>query len=64
MNTDVKYNIPISQIKSIKKSKNFILLRTKAKQIVVLAKDGFTKGTLDEFLDFITAKIAINKYNR
>ncbi|MCL2046135.1 MAG: YcxB family protein [Oscillospiraceae bacterium] len=61
LNTERKIELPISRIMRIRKSKNLIILGTKTEQIIILTKDGFTKGTLDEFLDFITAKIAINK---
>lgn len=40
-------------IAKLKTTKNFIILTTKAKNTLVLQKDGFIKGSADDFMEFM-----------
>ena len=44
------------KIRSAVKTKNLILLRSKANLIYIFRKDTFSKGTTDEFIAFLTSK--------
>lgn len=46
-----------SQIKKIKKTKNFIVLMISNKSAILVLKDGFINGKEDDFLKFINGKI-------
>ncbi len=41
------------QIRSVRETERLFLLRTKAKQILALKKDGFTQGSCEEFRNFL-----------
>jgi len=45
-----------SNIKKVYKSKNLILIHTKANLVYMLAKDGFTVGTANELIRYFKAK--------
>ena len=51
-----KNTIDFSQIKRTVRTKNFFILITNAKLAVTLAKDGFIKGTAEEFDEFLREK--------
>ena len=48
-----------SQIKKIKQTKNFIVLMISNHSAILVFKDGFIKGTKEEFLKFINEKICV-----
>lgn len=48
--------IPFSKIKKVMKTKNFILLRTKAMMVFGFRNDSFTKGSAEELLSFLRSK--------
>lgn len=48
--------IPFSSIKKVIQTKNLIVLISKARLAFVLTKDGFTRGTAAEFLQFLRNK--------
>ena len=48
--------IAFSSVKKVTQTKNLIIVTTKAKQAFVLKKDGFTKGTAPELLQFLRDK--------
>ncbi len=50
------YKIDFYNIEKVMQTKKLILLMSKEKQIFVLSKDGFTKGTPHEFLAFLKRK--------
>ena len=50
------FKIDFNNIKKVMQTKKLILLMSKEKQIFVLSKDGFTKGTPQEFLAFLKRK--------
>lgn len=49
--------IPLSKFKKVIKTKRLILVRSEAKLIYIFPKDSFTKGSSDEFIAFLNAKI-------
>ena len=49
-------NIEISKIRSVVQTKNYIILRSDARLLYSFSKDGFTKGTKDEFIAFLKSK--------
>lgn len=48
--------ILFSSIKKVTQTKNLIILISKARLAFVLTRDGFTRGTADEFLKFLRDK--------
>ena len=56
-NTESKNHISFQCIMKIITTHNYYLLLTEAKHYIVFKKDGFCKGTPDEFLSFIKGKI-------
>ena len=54
--SESKSSIVFALIKKVAVTKNLILLITKAKLLVILRKDSFTKGTYDEWLRFLREK--------
>lgn len=48
--------IAFSSVKKVTQTKNLIIVITKAKQAIILKKDGFTKGTAPELLQFLRDK--------
>ena len=46
-----------NQITKILQTKNFIVLKTSEQSAILVLKDGFLKGTENEFLKFIEEKI-------
>lgn len=50
------YKIYFRDIKQAAQTKNYILLTTKAVQMYAFRKDGFTKGTPEEFIAFLRTK--------
>jgi hypothetical protein len=63
---DLKSKIHISyqSVKKLMISKNHYILLTEAKQSITFQKDGFVKGTSDEFLSFLNQKINSNFQKR
>ena len=53
---DSKLKIPYNKLNKIKVSKNLMILTVKKYSHVTICKDGFTKGTYEEFLAFLRAK--------
>ena len=49
-------NIEIAKIRSVVQTKNYIILRSDARLLYSLHKDGFTKGTKEDFLSFLRSK--------
>lgn len=49
-------NVTYDKIKNAVQTKKLILLRSKASLTYILRKDGFTKGTREEFLAFLVTK--------
>lgn len=49
-------NIELSKIRSAVHTKNYVVLRSDARLIYSFGKDGFTKGTKDEFITFLKSK--------
>ena len=49
-------NIELSKIRSAVHTKNYVVLRSDARLIYSFGKDGFTKGTKDEFIAFLKSK--------
>ena len=56
VSTGSVYEIPYSKIKKVVKTKNLILLLSKANLIYIFRKDSFAKGTPAEFLAFLREK--------
>ena len=54
---DAKAHIPYKSVTKIINTKNYYGLLTEAKQLMFFKKDGFIKGSPDEFLPFIRSKI-------
>lgn len=52
-----KVKTALNDIKKINVSKNLILLRSSAKLVYIFPKEHFTKGTPEEFIEFIKSKI-------
>ena len=48
--------ISFAKIKKISRSKHYIILVSEMDDIYALKKDGFTKGTYDEFMKFLKSK--------
>lgn len=46
-----------SQIKKIKKTKNFIVLMISNKSAILVYKDGFIEGNIENFYNFINEKV-------
>lgn len=44
------------KVKRVYQTKNFILFHSKANLLYIFSKDGFTKGTKEEFIEFIKSK--------
>ena len=57
VNQDAKAHIPYKSVTKIITTKNYYGLLTEAKQIMFFKKDGFVKGSPDEFLPFIKSKV-------
>lgn len=51
-----RQELELSLIKKVVKTKSYILLQSNANLLYVFDKNGFTKGTLEEFLDFLREK--------
>ena len=51
-----RQDLELSRIKKVVKTKSYILLQSNANLLYVFDKNGFTKGTLEEFLDFLRKK--------
>lgn len=51
-----KAEIDFSSFKKINETKNYIILISKAKQMYILDKNAFTKGTPDELVAFLKSK--------
>ena len=49
-------NIELSKIRGAVQTKNYIVLRSDARLLYSFSKDGFTKGTKDEFIAFLKSK--------
>ena len=49
-------NIELSKIRSAVQTKNYIVLRSDARLLYSFHKDGFTKGTKEDFLAFLKGK--------
>ena len=49
-------NLELSKIRSAVHTKNYVVLRSDARLIYSFGKDGFTKGTKDEFIAFLKSK--------
>ncbi len=49
-------NIELSKIRSAVQTKNYIVLRSDARLLYSFRKDGFTKGTKEDFLAFLKGK--------
>ena len=49
-------DFPWSKIKKVRQTENQILLQTQANLMLIISKDGFTKGTFEDFKDFLRAK--------
>lgn len=49
-------NIELAKIRSVVQTKNYIILRSDARLLYSLHKDGFTKGTKEDFLAFLRSK--------
>ena len=49
-------NIELSKIKGVVQTKNYIILRSDARLLYSFHKDGFTKGTKEDFLAFLRSK--------
>ena len=47
---------PLSAVKVATQTKSFILLKTKAKYLLIFKKDGFTKGSYADFWHFLQYK--------
>ena len=56
ISSGVKNHVDFSQIRKVIKTKSFYFLITKLKLAYVIKKDGFTKGTPEEFLLFLREK--------
>ncbi len=50
------HKIEFHNIKKAAQTKNFIILQTKARMVLTIGKNTFTKGTLEEFLTFLKSK--------
>jgi len=50
------YKVEYDKVKKAIKTKNLIILQTKAKVAYLLPKDAFTKGSAEEFIAFLKAK--------
>lgn len=48
--------VPFSSVKKVVQTKNLIILISKARLAFVLTRDGFTKGTAQELLQFLRGK--------
>lgn len=53
----VHLELNYDQMDKVIQSKNFIIVKTKAKSAVLVYKQGFVKGDKDAFLEFISKKI-------
>jgi len=51
-----RQELELSRIKKVVKTKSYILLQSNANLMYVFDKNGFTKGTLEEFLEFLRGK--------
>ena len=51
-----KHGASFAEISKVVLTKHFIYLPTKQGIVLILKKDGFTKGTCQEFCDFLRAK--------
>lgn len=51
-----KHDLPLSIVSKCIFTKHYILLATKAKQSFPIKKDGFTKGTYEDFCSFLSSK--------
>jgi len=56
VNRQIKEEFPFDKIKKVVKTKNFIFLITEAQLYIAFKKDGFVKGTSEEFLSFLFKK--------
>ncbi len=50
------YKVPYDNIKNCKQTKNLILLYSKANLIYIFRKDTFSKGSANEFIEFLKNK--------
>ena len=57
VNSESNNHFSYKSIRKIIKTHNYFLLLTEAKQYIVFKKDGFIKGTPEEFLPFIKSKV-------
>lgn len=56
LSTGAVISVEYSKIKKAAQTKNLILLFSDANLIYIFRKDGFTKGTTDEFIAFLKSK--------
>lgn len=60
-NSEKYMNIEFTNIEKIIETKNYYILVSKAKLTIALKKDGFIKGTANEFKEFLKQKKLIKK---
>ncbi len=54
---DDSYTFSYDELRSIKETKNIISVLTNASNAIIITKDGFTEGTLEDFRPFILSKV-------
>lgn len=54
---ETKYHFSYHSIRKIMTTRNYYVLLTEAKHSIVFKKDGFVKGSPDEFLPFVRTKV-------